>query len=317
MRRLEYGLNVIPLSLCIAVLAFAISAQAETVRVSESNNGTEANTASFFPALSGDGRYVAFTSKSNNLVTGDNNEEWDIFVHDRETGKSTRVNVASDGTEANGYSRAGESAISGNGRFVVFDSAANNMVADDNNGTWDIFVHDRETGETIRASVASDGAEATGGSAWPEISADGRYVAFESLADNLVPDDSNGLRDVFVHDLVTGKTTRVNVASDGTEANAGNSHDWLWTWSNPVSENGRYVAFTSPASNLVAGDNNAAEDIFVHDLETGETTRVSVASDGTEGNQLSLLYDMSENGRYVLFSSAATNLTAEDNDCLG
>jgi hypothetical protein len=300
--------------LWIVLMAVAVTTQAETVRVSVSSNGTEANGDSFSPALAADGRYVAFNSESNNLVAGDNNGVLDTFVHDRETGGIMRVSVASDGTEANRSSGRSSPAISRNGRYVVFNSSANNLVAGDNNDRSDIFVHDRQSGETTRVSVASDDTEANSSSLYTDISADSRYVAFESNATNLVAGDNNGVRDIFVHDRETGETIRVNVASDGTEANAGTEGYWGWLYSNPISENGRYVAFTSLASNLVVGDNNDYEDIFVHDLETRETTQISVASDGTAGNQFSFLDDMSEDGRYVVFESGANNLVAGDNN---
>jgi hypothetical protein len=186
----------------------------------------------------------------------------------------------------------------------VFSSSADNLVSGDSNLQRDVFLHDRESGETTRLSVAGDGEEANRGSFWPGIFADGRYVTFQSAADNLVPGDTNGISDIFLHDRETGLTRRVNIASDGSEANE-LDRDWTWLWwyTNPVSDNGRYVAFTSLSSNLVPGDNNAAEDVFVHDLETGKTERVSVDSDGREWNHYSLLFDMSDDGRYLAFYS--------------
>jgi archaellum component FlaF (FlaF/FlaG flagellin family) len=129
-------------------------------------------------------------------------------------------------------------------------------VPGDTNGTWDVFVHDRVTGQTTRVSVASDGTQGNGHSGSPSISADGRYVAFSSSASNLVPGDTNGRGDVFVHDRLTGQTTRVSVASDGTQ---GNGDSW---WPS-ISADGRYVAFASEASNLVPGDTNGTWDVFV------------------------------------------------------
>jgi Tol biopolymer transport system component len=280
-----------------------------TTRVSVATGGGQANSGSFDPSISADGRYVAFVSAATNLVSGDTNNFQDIFVHDRQTGQTTRVSVASDGTQANGHSYA--PSISADGRYVAFASLASNLVSGDTNGAWDVFVHDRQTGETTRVSVASDGTQAIGfffGSS-PSISADGRYVAFDSWATNLVSGDTNDKPDVFVHDRQTGQTTRVSVSSDGTQANGGPG------WSgNPssISADGRYVAFHSYADNLVSGDTNSATDIFVHDRQTGVTTRVSIASDGTQANGFSASPSISADGRYVAFMSGATNLVSGD-----
>jgi Tol biopolymer transport system component len=224
--------------------------------VSVASDSTQGNDNSWDPSISADGRYVAFFSHASNLVPGDTNNTLDVFVHDRLTGQTTRVSVASDGTEGNGDSFVGS--ISADGRYVAFASWASNLVPGDTNGRSDIFVHDRVTGQTTRVSVASDGTEGNGDS-WgcPSISADGRYVAFASWASNLVPGDTNGRSDIFVHDRVTGQTTRVSVASDGTE---GNGDSW---WRPSISADGRYVAFPSYASNLVPGDTNGWADIFV------------------------------------------------------
>lgn len=228
----------------------------ETTIVSVASDGTKGNSFSTHPAMSVDGRYVAFYSYSSNLVPGDTNGAVDIFVRDRQTGQTARVSVASDGTEANGSSGYDRLSISADGRFVAFYSYASNLVPSDTNGDDDVFVHDRQTGQTIRVSVASDGTEGNSFSSDPAISADGRYVTFESLSSNLVPGDTNGSWDVFVHDRQTGQTTRVSVASDGAQGNG---------YYPSISADGRFVAFESYASNLVAGDTNGRCDVFVHD----------------------------------------------------
>ena len=275
----------------------------ETTRVSVASDGTQANDWSIQPAISVDGRYVAFASDASNLVAGDTNNKRDIFVHDRLTGATTRVSVDSDGAQANNSSF--EPGISADGRYVAFASDASNLVAGDTNNVRDVFVHDRVTGETTRVSVASDGMQANRASELAAISADGGYVAFHSDASNLVAGDTNNVRDVFVHNRVTGETTRVSVASDGTQANSSSILP-------QVSADGRYVTFTSFANNLVAGDSNRAWDVFVHDRVTGETTRVSVASDGMQANGFSGFSKLSADGRYVVFLSVASNLVAGD-----
>jgi Tol biopolymer transport system component len=276
----------------------------QTTRVSVASDGTQGNGESRYPSISADGRYVAFMSYASNLVPGDTNGKADVFVHDRLTGQTTRVSVASDGTQGNGDSW-GWPSISADGRYVAFESSASNLVPGDTNGRADIFVHDRLTGQTTRVSVASDGTQGNNSSVWPSISADGRYVAFMSYASNLVPGDTNGALDIFVHDRLTGQTTRVSVASDGTQGNG-------YSWDSSISADGRYVAFESWASNLVPGDTNGKQDIFVHDRLTGQTTRVSVASDGTEGNNNSGWPSISADGRYVAFHSDASNLVPGD-----
>jgi hypothetical protein len=275
----------------------------ETTRVSLASDGAQGNHASCAASISADGRFVAFSSSASNLAPGDTNDALDIFVHDRQTGATTRVSLASDGSEANGYSW--RASISADGRLVAFDSKASNLAPDDTNGFLDVFVHDRQTGATTRVSLASDGGEGNGDSAYASISADGRLVAFASWASNLTPNDTNDTWDVFVHDRQTGATTRVSLDS-GSEAKNGHS------WRASISADGRLVAFDSEASNLVPDDTNVTWDVFVHDRQTGATTRVSLASDGGEGNGDSAYASISADGRLVAFDSWASNLTPDD-----
>jgi Tol biopolymer transport system component len=277
--------------------------QSYTERVSVSSSGMEGNGSSNKPSISPDGRYVSFWSSASNLVEGDTNGFPDVFMHDRSTGETTTVSIASDGVQANGES--GWSSISLVGRYAAFESWASNLVISDTNGASDIFVHDRDSGMTTRVSVASDGTQGNRGSTRPSISADGRYVAFESSASNLVSGDTNGRVDIFVHDLTTGETIRVSVASDGTQANN-------WSYTPSISMDGRYVAFESSATNLVIGDTNGYHDIFVHDLITGDTSRVSIASDGVQANDSSLWPSISMDGSFVAFASVASNLVISD-----
>ena len=276
-------------------------------RVSVASDGSQANDGfSGAPAVSGDGSIVAFTSEAVDLVPGDSNESEDVFVHDRATGRTERVSVASDGSQANDFSFNGD--VSGDGRIVAFVSDASNLVPGDSSTNFDVFVHNRATGRTRRVSVASDGSPASGESSAAAISGDGRIVAFWSDAGNLVPGDSNGIVDVFVHDRATGRTERVSVASDGSQAN-----DFKLE-APAVNGNGRIVAFTSFADNLVPGDSNDTEDVFVHDRATGRTERVSVASDGGQGNDASMEPAVTGDGRIVVFSSRAANLVPGDHN---
>lgn len=229
----------------------------KTTRVSVSSRGVQGNAPSIHAEISADGRFVAFRSDATNLVPGDTNGAQDVFVHDRKTGRTTRVSVSSRGAQSDGVSWW--VLISGNGRFVAFSSWATNLVPNDTNGVLDVFVHNRRTGRTTRVSVSSRGAQANGDSFAHAISADGRFVAFGSDANNLVPGDTNDTGDVFVHDRWTGRTTRVNVGPGHAQANG-------LSLGPALSPGGRFVAFPSEASNLVQGDTNGVSDIFVHTL---------------------------------------------------
>ena len=277
-------------------------------RVSVSSAGTEGNEASaqanITPdGLSADGRFAAFESDASNLVTGDTNAATDVFVHDRVTGTTTRVSVDSAGGQGNAFSFKPK--ISDDGRFVVFESQASNLVAGDTNGTADVFVHDMQTGATTRVSVDSAGLEANAKCNDPAISGNGQFVAFVSNASNLVSGDTNAKLDVFVHDRQTGATTRVSVDSAGVEGNANSVTASLST-------DGRFVSFDSSATNLVAGDTNAKNDVFVRDRLTSTTTRVSLDSAAAQADNDSFESSISGDGRFVAFESQATNLVAGD-----
>jgi Tol biopolymer transport system component len=233
-----------------------------TERVSITADGGPANGYSWQPSVSGDGRYVAFYSGADDLVTGDRAGWADVFVRDRQTGQTLRASVSSSGTEANGTSN--EPVLSAGGRYVAFVSDADNLVAGDTNQRIDVFVHDLQERTTERVSVASDGRQANGASYEPAISADGRYVAFESFANNLVPGDTNQRFDVFVHDRALHRTFRASVSTAGAQAN-----DDSYTPS--LSADGRTVAFRSDATNLAAGDANASSDVYVHALAAAGT----------------------------------------------
>jgi WD40-like Beta Propeller Repeat len=283
-------------------------------RVSVGPSGAQGNGASGWTgapaiqavAISSDGRFVAFASPASNLIAGDTNGAVDVFVNDRSTGATTRVSVASDGTQANAGSF--DPSISADGRFVAYWSAASNLVSGDTNGSVDVFVHDRSTGETTRASVSSAGVAGNGHSFYPSISSSGRFVAFTSEATNLVAGDTNGQTDVFVRDRDTGTTLRASVASDGSEANG-----LLWTLRPGISGDGSRVAFSSEATNLVAGDTNGQVDVFVRDLGANTTVRANVSSAGAQADGSSDFDPtLSSTGRFVAFTSDATNLVPGD-----
>lgn len=296
----------------VAVLAIPASAVPTTIRVSVNTKGRQGHGWSYSPAVSADGRFVAFESSAPNLVGGDGNGVQDVFVHNRVTGVTARASVRSGGAGGNAGSH--NPSISGDGRLVAFESDATNLVAHDDGGKTDVFVHNMRTGKTRRISVRSNGAEANSDSYGPVISGNGRVVAFYSYATNLVARDHNGLPDVFVHNMRTRRTTRVSVNSSGKESGGPpTGFDGL-----AISEGGSVVAFASYASNLVAGDRNRVSDVFVHNRATGRTTRVSVRSNGVEalgcGASPLCSYDpaVSEHGRFVAFSSRTKNLVPGD-----
>jgi len=234
---------------------FGPAAPGTTERVSVDSAGTGGDGLSSPPAISAGGRYVAFASRASNLVAGDTNDATDIFVHDRQTGTTELVSVNSSGSHGNDSSF--HPSISADGRYVAFWSNASNLVADDTNGTSDVFVHDRQTGATRRVSVDSSGAQGNDYSFSPAISADGRYVAFRSSASNLVATDTNDADDIFVHDRQTGTTERVSVDSNGNEGNS-------FSFDGATSAYARHVALESDPDNLVAEDTNGRWHIFAH-----------------------------------------------------
>ena len=345
-----------------ATKSFNLPSLGTTEIVSVRSNGEAGNGFSAAPSISADGRYITFWSQADNLVIGDTNESRDIFVRDLETGQTTRASVASDGSQANAGAGIYNTAISGDGRYVVFESYSTNLVQDDINDCSDIFVHDRIAGQTTVVSSSTDGTFGNNDSYFPSISADGRYIAFASNASNLVLDDTNNKMDIFVNDQSSGETTRISVASDGTQGDhlsqtpsisgdgryvAFASAASNFALNEPfissiffhdrdtgntslvsvnsegapansgavgpsISGNGQYITFTSGANNLVSEDTNNYDDVFIHDIQTGQTSRVSVASDGSQGNKNSADPSISYDGRYVSFGSHANNLVIGD-----
>jgi hypothetical protein len=254
---------------------------------------------SLSPSLSSDGRFVAFESDATNLVTDDTNSVRDVFLRDRCvsngevvsgcTPTTERVSVASDGTEGNAMSFS--AALSADGRFVAFESDATNLVPGDTNGARDIFVRDRQAGTTERVSVASDGTEANGDSASAAVSADGHFVAFASVASNLVAADTNGVGDVFVHDRQTGATARVSVAANGTQANPSSRGNLLPA----ISADARFVAFDSDANNLAQSATTGIANTFVRGPDPADALH-DVTGDGDLDDTVLDVFDASTGG---------------------
>lgn len=222
-------------------------------------------------------------------------------------GALSRISKSSTGVQADSYSYL--SVLSADGRYVAFSSNASNLVPGDTNGVQDVFRHDRLTGETIRLSISSVGEQGdntSGGNNGLGISGDGNLVVFPSLASNLVAGDTNGFRDVFVHNVRDHVTRRVSISSGGEQ---GNNHS-SGNFGIAISEDGVIVAFDSTADNLVENDTNLCVDVFTHNLLSGETTRVSTASDGSQGDRRSMYPAISADGCVVAFTSDSKNLVA-------
>ncbi|MFA6897753.1 MAG: metallophosphoesterase, partial [Patescibacteria group bacterium] len=273
-------------------------------RINLTPDGKDANGSSSFSSISGDGKYVAFLSFASNLVAEDTNGSADVFVYNREEKKTVLASRGLDGKPAGG---AYSPSISANGQYVVFQSEAANMAEEDKNTRTDIFVYNIATGTVECASSASDGTVGDSYSFEPSVSADGRRVAFASLSTNFVAGDINGLADIFVKDLDTQEIERVNLSSEGKEGGEKG-------FSPAISPDGRYVTFISGSWNLVEDDTNNHQDVFVYNLTDHTIQRVSVNSNGEQANDNSYRPLVSENARYVIFSSFASNLTKEDTD---
>jgi alpha-tubulin suppressor-like RCC1 family protein/Tol biopolymer transport system component len=274
--------------------------------------GAAPSEATLEPSLNGDGRYLAFTSSATTLVAADTNGVADVFVRDRATGRIVRVSVTSAGRQAEGAS--GQPSISASGRHVAFVSRAPNLVVGDTNGVADVFLHDRDADgngvfdepggiSTVRVSVSSRGAEANGASDQPDLGAEGRFVAFVSLASNLVR-DTNDAADVFLHDVVTGETIRVSQATGNVEAKGPSRAPSL-------SAGGARVVFASDATNLVPGDGNGRRDVFLYDRASATTVRVSVDSaTGGDANGDSDNPSIDDRGVTIAFQTLASNIVS-------
>ena len=273
-----------------------------TVRASVSTSGKQANESSIEAAISGNGRYVAFTSGASNLVRGDTNDYPDVFVRDLKRKTTWRVSVRAGGGQANGFSAA--PSVSANGRFVAFTSGASNLTSRDANEAEDVFVRDLVKKTTRRVSVPRRGGQFQGPSALGVISDNGRYVAF--IANPNHPDNF----DVFLRDRKKGTTRWVSRGLGGQLLNGA-------TGQIAISGNGRYVGYISDASNIVKRDTNGEWDAFVWSARTGRTRRVSVGTGGTQGNGFSDQVSLSRTGRYVGFASQSSNLVTGDTNEAG
>jgi Tol biopolymer transport system component len=282
------------------------SSSGQTTRVSVDSSGGESDGDSDSPSISSDGRYVAFVSVASNLVPSGSHTV-QIYVHDCQTGATEIASVSSLGQPSYGFCQTPR--LSGDGRLVTFSSWAMNLVPNDYSSTWDVFVHDRQSGRTSMMSVSSSGAHGNGQSLEPSISADGRFVAFGSDSTNLAPGGGQGHRDIYVHDRVTRTTERVSVDPGGAPGDG-------YSGDPSISADGRFISFRSFATNLVPGGSNGYIHVYLRDQFTGPTTRCSVSSAGAQGIGDSNASSVSADGRFVAFESTAINLIAGDtNGC--
>ena len=259
---------------------------------------------SFDPVASRNGRFVAFISSAENLVPGDTNGLPDVFLKDLRTGVVTLVSANEEGSPGNAISLA--PSITANGRYIAFGSSASNLVAGDANGASDVFLRDLRTGEVSLVSIGDDGQQGNGESGGASISADGRFVAFQSVATNLDTRASDNLPDIFVKDTRTGEVTLVSVGLDGGQSDS-------FSVAPSISADGRFVAFQSFATNLAEGDTPFTVDVFVADLRTGEITLVSTPAGGTPAESASLAPAISRNGRIVAFQSIEALVPVDTN----
>jgi hypothetical protein len=266
--------------------------------LSLSPTGVAGDGISLDPSISADGRWVAFDSTATNLVAGDTNGQRDVFLRDRTTGTTERINLRPNGVQTNAPSE--NAFVSDDGRYVSFVSRDSRLAPGDLTTTDDLFVRDRQTGITSQVDVSSAGVSADGVTGAGRLSGDGRYVLFGSDADNLTPGDTNGVGDVFRHDNLTGQTVLVSTAINGLPGDGVSG-----AGSVSISPDGRFIAFTSEADNMVSGDSNAQDDVFVRDMTLGLTTRVSVTTGGAQGSAESSNPSISADGRFVAFSSFA------------
>lgn len=274
--------------------------------ISKASDGTQGNNSSQFAAISNDGQSIAFSSSASNLVADDTNNALDVFLYDRKTGKTKRLSVSSAGGQAETGISNGIVGISGNGQYVVFSSFSNDLAADDTVSD-DVFLRDVKSGTTTWVSRPVRQTGFDGQSRYPSISNDGRYIAFQSGSSKLVADDTDDVNsDIFVYDRVTKKSAKITRNADGNSL--------LPT----ISANGRFVGFISQASNLVDNDTNGTWDTFVYDRQTNTTTRINVTPEGLQSTGDSLLVlsrpDLSADGRFIGFESAAKDLSVNDTD---
>lgn len=274
-----------------------VGAANDTLLESISSNGNQSNGFSFESALSGNGRYIVFSSDSDNLIKGDNNGLTDVYIRDLELNTTECISLSSNGTLMGGYTPS----ISSDGRYVTFTSRGPEAAVSQ------IFLRDRILNITQIISLNNVGGSSDGDCSESAISGDGRFVAFTSWASNLVYGDNNGLGDVFIRDLILNTTKLVSISASGHQGN-------VESYTPSISFNGQFIAFISSANNLVNNDNNFLDDIFVKDMKSGVIKIVSLNNNGKQANSYSSTPSISNDGTRIAFSSMADNLVNGDNN---
>lgn len=295
---------VLPAALALCTRA---AAQCRFAYANVDSSGAQANHNSMSARMSADGRYVAFKSLASNLIPNDGNNTWDAFRHDRATGATVAASVSTAGVLGNGMTM-NEVSISDDGSRIAFESYATNLVAPDGNSVQDIFVHDFVAGTTLRASQNSAGQQVTQECIWPEISGDGRFVAFASRANNLVPNDTNNVYDIFVRDLALNTTEIVSVSSSGVAADSDCAQPW-------ISRDGRFVLFKTSSLNFDPTKTSFYQDGFLRDRLLGITERFTLDENG--GDPLGGHCEhgrCSADGRWFVWESRAIDLVPGHND---
>jgi Tol biopolymer transport system component len=300
----SYATNLVPGDANFSGDVFWHHAASQTTTVVSLANGgsVQGNGHSAFPSCDDTGNLIAFESVATNLAGADTNGVKDIYLRDRTTGTTERISLTQGGVEPDGECRL--AAVSPDGLWVAFDSAATNLVPGDTNGVTDVFLKDRKTGVITRVSVGTGGVQGNRQSRYPALSYDAAVIAFASESTNWIP-GTTPFFDVYVHDRATGATTLVSRHSSGAPSNS--------TSVDPdISRSGRWVVFYSYATNLVQADTNGFADVFLNDTLTGATTRLSMAPGGVEANGFSGPPALSDDGIRAAFESDASNLIAAD-----
>jgi Tol biopolymer transport system component len=275
-------------------------------RASIGHNCSAPNHESSEGGISDDGNLIVFQTDATNVVPGDTNETSDIFLVNRSNGEIRRLSVNEQGEQTLVSEPSIRPRISGDGSTVVFQSFSTVLVPDDTNGATDVFVVDLAAGKIDTPARNAAGVIGDAGSDEPALSPDGNFIVFRSASTNLVPNDTNGIADIFIRDRMNNTIERVSVATGGIEANGISSQP-------AVSPDGRFVVFASDATNLVPDDTNNVTDVFLHDRQTGITTRVSVGTGGIEANGPSVIPSIGgPDNSLIVFASTADNLVGND-----
>lgn len=277
-----------------------------TTLVSQSTAGVAGNGSSWggninTPEISADGRYIVFTSNATNLVSDDTNGQADVFLRDTKLNKTTILSNTDTGAPSNGYS--GSPTISCDGAYVAFKSNATNLVTGNSNTNPSVYLVDRVSGNTIKDITPNANAGAGNSTA---ISCDGSTLLFASGASNLVSNDTNNASDVFAYQLQDETIERVNVSTDGQQNSSSTGPEI------GISFNGKYVTFTSNASNLVTDDTNNTRDIFIRDIQARVTQRINMRSDGMQTTGHSDNPYITQDGRGVIYHSSDSGLVSGD-----